>query len=44
LGNIPVKIDWLNNDVRDGEITVAEIFKIREKIQSIPDALLGPAP
>jgi hypothetical protein len=39
---MPVKIDWLNIDVRDGEITAAESFKIREEIPSIPDALLGP--
>ena len=24
---MPVKIDWLNIDVRDGEITAAESFK-----------------
>jgi hypothetical protein len=41
LGNIPVKIDWFNIDVRDGEITVAKIFKIQEEIPTIPDALLG---
>jgi hypothetical protein len=39
-----VKIDWLNIDVRDGEITVAEIFSIREEIPSIPNVLLGPKP
>jgi hypothetical protein len=44
LGNTPVKIDWLNIDVRDGEITAAESFKIREEIPSIPDALLGLKP
>jgi hypothetical protein len=41
---MPVKIDWLNIDVRDGEITAAESFKIREEIPSILDALLGPKP
>ena len=38
---MPVKIDWLNIDVRDGEITAAESFKIREEIPSILDALLA---
>jgi hypothetical protein len=39
---MPVKIDWLNIDVRDGEITAPESFQIREETPSIPDALLGP--
>ncbi len=42
FGNIPVKIDWLNINVKDGETTDAEIFKIREEIPSTPDAFLGP--
>jgi hypothetical protein len=41
---MPVKLDWLNIDVREGEKSVSEIFRIREEILSISDALLSPKP
>ena len=36
LGNMPVNIVSLNINVRDGAITFAESFKMREDMPSIP--------